>query len=69
MEFPQPWCEIHLLAMSSGHTEGCLETAGSSSVLLYLQSSGLQCFNLFPLRRPKSAIKGQFSGFKGDGGI
>jgi len=44
----------------ASHIEGYLEDARSSSVRLYLQSFGLQHFNLFPLKRLKGTIRGSF---------
>lgn len=67
--FPRPNVKSISWKRFTGHIEGYLETARSSGIRLYLQSSGLQHFNLFPLKRLKGTIKRQFPGFKGDGWI
>lgn len=65
--FPRPDMKSISWKCFTSHIEGYLETARSSSVWLYLQSSGLQ--HLISFKGTQGYHKRQFPGFKGDGRI
>lgn len=67
--FPRPDMKSISWKCFSSLTEGCMETARSAGVRLYLQSSGLQHFNLFPLKRLRGAIRGSFQDSKETAGF